>query len=628
MSAIIDVVESSDKKGIVPIDNSEIYDWATRNVVLTGQYQTTGPFSIGNSTYLIEPFKSIKDYSTKEIVILKAVQTGGSMVNDILLHWIIANRPMPVMCVMQTNKAAADHMKSRIIPSLINCDIIQDLLPADKRKMSREEIVLPHMQLYVHGPSKERLQSKSIGYLCCDEVWRWEQGILEQARARTTAFMRNGLGKIVIISQAGIQDDDLDKAYRNGTMEEWTVPCLQCNEYFIPDIALMTIEGNKKWNDKSLGFKNDNGTYNYGKISPLLRMKCPKCGFEHIDNPETKTKWALQGKYLQTNIDNVIPGHRSFRWNSFIVDSWQDLTIKFLEACYAKKRGVTELIKEYFQQRMAKSISPEDLYMRNRVIKYSNSDYNSKDKWQDEMIRYYTIDVQEDKFVGLIRAWSPKGNSRLIWFGAMLSIDEVVSKIKEWGIPEGCTWIDTGHRTREIYSYIIKYHLWGIKGDKERDGYIIETTQKNGSKTKFKRFTKRSELGGNPNITANTDGKMGNAPFYLFAVKPLKQILETLRDGNTSLIWETLPLDTYNIESYKKQMFSEYLHKEINKYGKEIQYYRKVNSEPNDYFDLETYQVGLALMDSRIDLQEHSLPSSEYSKNDHIEDNANYSNEK
>jgi hypothetical protein len=231
-------------------------------------------------------------------------------------------------------------------------------------------------------------------------------------------------------------------------------------------------------------------------------------------------------------------------------------------------------------------------------------DYNPKEKWVFEVVRFLTVDVQSDKFVCVLRCWAADGRSRLLHFTECYDINEVETLRKEWGVFPICVGMDTGHRTREVYGYILKYGYIGLKGVSEKRGFMKSYRDKHGRIKKSWEFYKKSEQAGDPALGTEFAGKGQKAPFYLIAVNPLKDILVRLRDGK-GVEWTCLPEAQYDIQSYVKQLHSEYKKTVMNKYGGRDQFWVKIKSEvPNDLWDCEVYQIGLALMHPDVAINE------------------------
>lgn len=595
---LLRAIQASDAKAFAPIDTSPIDKWAEKNISLKGAYAISGQFSIGKSTYLIPVLDAYKNHSIREIVILGPTQGGKSMAMDISLMWSIANRPGPSMWIMQGNKVAEEHAESRLVPSFKDTPAVQDYLPS-YRDISKDCINFSHMSLYIHGPSEKRLQSKSIMNIFGSELWLWPQGSLDWAKKRTKHFFKYDMSKIILESQGGTEDSELDMAFQKGTMEYWHVPCPKCNHYFIPDIEHMNCSGSA-WNQLR-DIKNEDGTYNYGLLEEKLTMQCPECKHMWQDSEQVKAMWSEKGKYVQLN-PHPVKGHKSFSWNSFVFDPWMDIVYEFIEATRMQKKGMNENLLNFFQQRLAKNISIESLYAKNKFVK-ADVNYNPKERWEGEVVRFLTIDCQEDKFVCLVRAWKKNGDSRLLWYGYLHTEDELLEKQKEWGVPY--VWIDTGHRTKLVYEMCIRNKWFGVKGVAEKNGFIKEkiVNKKTGKKVKTKHFCIKSEQGGDPTYT----GKGQRANLYLFCVNPIKDILCQLRDRKTHIEWQCLPSADYDIEEYNKQMFSESKKKVVNRYGGVNEFYVKIkHDKPNDLWDNEVYQIGAALLHPDIDIKESS----------------------
>lgn len=592
---LLRAIRQSDDRAFAPLDTSPIDKWAEKNISLKGTYAITGKFSVGKSTYLREPLAAYKDHSVREITIQACTQGGKSLIMDLCLMWSVANRPGPSMWIMQSNQVAEEHAEGRIIPSLKDTPVLQDFLPS-YRDISKDCINFTHMPLYIHGPSEKRLQSKSIMNIFGSELWLWPQGSLDWAKKRTKHFFKYDMSKIILESQGGTEDSDLDVAFHKGTMEFWNIPCPKCNHYFVPDIEHMNCSGSA-WNTREI--KNEDGTYNYGLLEEKLTMQCPQCKHLFKDTEQLKAFWADNGKYIQTN-PKPLKGHRSFSWNSFVCDPWMDIVQEFIEATRMQKKGSLENLLNFWQQRMARNVSVESLHAKGRFVKM-DVNYNPKEKWEGEVTRFMTIDCQEDKFVSVIRAWKPNGDSRLLWYGYLYTEGELVEKQKEWGVPY--VWIDTGNRTKLVYEMCIRNKWLGVKGVAEKNGYIKEKVLRNGKKLKTKHFCIKSEQGGDPTYT----GKGPRANLYLFCVNPIKDILCQLRDRKTHIEWQCLPSADFEMEEYNRQMFSEYKKKMVNRFGGVSEFYSKIKQDkPNDLWDCEVYQIGAALLHPNIDIKESS----------------------
>lgn len=613
-NVFLDAIAESDKKSCGKIGDLDIVEWCEANCILEGQYAEPGPFRASKSKYLEEPLRAIASWDSKEITILKPSQTGGTLVLDLALQWIIANRPLPLLWVCQTNDRAEHHMESRLIPSIKENKEISGYVPKDSRKLTKGGIAFPHMRFQISGPSDKKLQSASWGIVFLDETWMYgaeEDNVIQYARQRTAYFQKLGLGKIVICSQAGEFGDDTDKAWADSSQEKWNVPCLKCGELFYPDLENLNCSG-KKWNDPSLGLKKSDGTYNLGKLEKLLRIECPHCHHFHSDTPGTKFKWSSNGKYKVTN-PNHIEGHRGFHWSAFVQLPWIQIVKRFIQANEAAKIENYEPLKTFFQQVLARPLNVGLLHNKGRIL--GTEQYEPLDPQPGEVARYMGIDVQQNYFVGVIGSMSVKGDFRVLWFGQLTDITHLMEIQKKYRVPNSYVVIDTGHRTREIYSYILQYGFLGIKGMGDVSMFShIETDKKTGEQRRFSRFFKKSETAGAASAGAYQSQQSQKCSFYLLAVDGLKDLITRLRDGKISEFVTLPPEKCEGIEEFNKQMNSEYKGTVIlGRSGKQIKRWKRVSDDiRNDYWDCVVYIFGRASMNPAHKFLDVAMPSSSW----------------
>jgi hypothetical protein len=596
-------IQESDAKALAPIDDSPIHEWSEKHVNLRGAYAISGRFRVGKSQYIIPILDAFKNHSVREICLLASTQGGKSLCMDLSLVWTVANRPGPSMFIMQSNQVAEEHASGRLIPTLRDTPAVKEYLPS-YRRMSKDCIDFSHMPLYIHGPGERRLQSKSIMNIFCSELWQWDAGVLDWARKRTKHFYKYGMSKVFLESQGGTEDSDLDIAFKRGSMKIFHVPCPHCKELFVPDIAHMNCDG-KKWNDPKLDIKDEKGSYDYGKLEEVLTMECPKCHGRFKDSESIRVLWGEEGKYIQMN-PTPLRGHESFSWNSFICDPWFDIVYEFIEATRMLKKGSNENLLNFFRQRLAKNISLESIYVQDKFV--PTSDYNPLSPYTEDQFGgiFFAIDVQENKYVAVIRAFDKEGNSKQLWFGTLFSADEIETKRVEWNIPPHCVVIDSGgQRTRETYGICAERGYLAFKGVAEKKGFRKPYKTPSGQARHAWHFWKRSEEAGDPAMGTPQQGKVKKASLYLICVNPVKDILSRLRDRKSNLKWECLDATKYDLTEYNRQMYSEYKKKTINRYGATEEYWVKVKHDlPNDYWDVENYIVAMALMSPFISLSE------------------------
>ena len=606
------------------IADESILQWAERNIVLGPAHGESGPLRLAGSRYLHEPLKAFQDQEVKEIVILKPTQTGGTMVGEVALQWSMINRPGSFQWLCETDPKSIEQMTARIKPMMLGNKALRPLLPSDERSIRKDGVEIASCVFKITGTALSNLQSATRHLLIIDELGYYDEGtILYEIKARTGYTAEKGNSKILIISQAGFPDNELDVAWKQGTMEEWMVPCESCGKYISPDIVHFTAEG-KQFNDEELHLKDDKNNYILGKLEKVLTFDCPYCQHQHRDTPKLKSYWNDNGRYEVTNHDHL-KGHRSFHWTAIHCTKWIDLIANWLKVCRLRKNGDNEEFIKFFQKRLARPINPAEYFNKDKVVR-TDKPYD-KNGWEDEFTRIFTIDVQKDKFFGGIRAWSKDGRSRQLWSGWMNTIDQVLEKQSEFNIPFALDkagkktyfvlW-DSGNPARqtEIFNYCVTYNHLAIKGDTSGTKQFDHWVLLNNKKVNKPRPWTISPVRGDPFAGMKNQGKGPTCQVIIMATDILKKVLVQLRDGKGPE-WLCLSKDDNPaFDDYNTGMFNEefYTH---DKKGKPLKggRWEKINKfRTNESFDVENYNLGAAIMAGvQIDIL-NNLPSNEFIK--------------
>lgn len=498
-------------------------------------------------------------------------------------------------------------MEDRIKPVLKANKSIKHLLPKDERKITKSGVTIPGCTLVVTGHSDNDIQSATRHIVFVDELAHFDDSTtLYQIKARTGYTAEKGNAKVVVISQAGDSDNELDKAYRDGTMEEWQIPCESCKNYFYPLISQFTAEG-FKFDEHPSQIKDENGRYNFGKLEKVLTLDCPHCGHHHYDSQRLKACWNEEGKYIQTNL-TPLKGHVSFNWGSIHCREWIGLVKEWIAVCELRRNGHgQEEYREFLQKKMAQTVDMRTFFLNTREVK-TDKPYD-KSSWPDEFTRNFVIDVQKDRFFGNIRAYAKDGRARQLWCGWMNTIDQVLQKQEEYNIPYytdktgkrtyAVLW-DSGYpqRQNEIFLYCVKYNHLAVKGDtsgtKQFDHWVLVGGKKVNKPKPWTISPKR----GDPFEGQKLGGKGPTCQVVIFATDVLKRVLVQLRDNLGPEFLCLSKEENPCFEDYNFGMFNERLVIE-DKQGKplKIPYWEKIDkSRTNESFDCETYGLGAAIM--------------------------------
>jgi len=440
------------------LDHRPIHEWASEHVILPAAYAVQGPFHADKSRYLIEPFMAMADDKVREVTIQKGVQTGGSLIGDIVVCHTILERPQNIFWNFPQEDQASHYADRRAGPLLNACPRIAERMQMvrqdNRHKIKRCELLFPAMWLAIQGANLRNLQTHSVPMIINEEIWEWADGLWEQAKARTSYF--SWRSKILNISQAGAQGSPIDLRYQAGTMEEWTVPCPQCRTYQ-PMQWSVRLPNDEKGQAQWAGMVWDtneitrpNKVWHLERVRPTVRYVCPHCRAEWKDDPSLRRWLNDLGKYSVTN-HNAPASHRSFHWSSLACDQvrWADVVVEYLQAKDQERLGNITATREWHQKRMAYSYDPGAHAVYDLVPTVAAALDGGK-YWGKQDFLFMLVDVQRDSFWVTVDAWSSSGENCIVWAGQLTAWEDVAAKQKEYGVGDRCVFVDCGFQLHNV----------------------------------------------------------------------------------------------------------------------------------------------------------------------------------
>lgn len=527
------------------------------------------------------------------------------MVADIWVPWLVVNDPGPLMWNMQTDKIADDHSETRAMPILEDCKPTRDLFPKDKNKKRKNEIIFSNgMPIYIQGPSIGNLQSKGIRYLINDEIWIWKEGRLADAKARTADFEEIQSSTILNVSQGGFENDDLDVEWKSSTQREWLINCLKCGHKMVVKWSNFRDDGSRwgiVWDDDETT-RDERGEWKMSRVLESVRFECEKCGHVHADSPKTRQEWNRLGEYRVMNPSGN-PRNHGYHWPSMIHRNFAKLVEKFLLAKDAFKRGSLEPLQEFFQKEMAEPWSEMAAF---EPESQSKAVYEVNSDWEEEKVRFLTIDVQqESEFYWVVRAWGMK-ESRRLGFGRAFGYAELAKVAEEFKVQPNHVLIDSGYDTKEVYFQCCRYGWIALKGE---DLEFFQHSIKRQGRTEYVRRSYSPLAKGDPEKGGRHQGQRF-CKLIRWAGPAIKDRMQRLRDGKGAK-WHNALIKSKEEElDYERQLRSEYRAFSRDKNGRRKRIW-KCPSGNNHYFDCEAQQVlGATLFDVLIDTLEDKEESS------------------
>jgi len=546
-------------------------DWASGRVAimdgLTPKYQTE------NAPWQREPLDTMANADAKEVVLLAPIGTGKTTFMEAALQYIIAEDPGPTLLVGQTDDDLKDWAETRMDYAIRNTPETAALLPEDRHKKRKMQVLFPHMSLFLTGANLSGLQSKSMRRVFCDEAWQYRPGMLNEARGRLHDRWNR---QFFILSQAGVKGDDLDKAWANTDQREFSFDCPVCK---------LT----QQWRWVNVVYSEDE------KLPALVRaqtahMKCedPECKWTCADSAQPRRAIAESGRYIPTHVG--LPGHVGYHYN--VLANWRkpfwEIVLLWLEAKDAIKVGNVDPLRQFIQKRLAETWEEDLTDNRKELIGdgYTIAEYADGKLIEDEMVvkgtrmRFLTIDVQADHFWFVLRAWRANGESMKLLFGRLEGLHEAEEIARRYKVSSTMVFVDSGFGGKDfVYSACAKRDWTALKGSgiesfpwRNRDGKIVDRP--------FQKFGRAIALDGTSCRFAN------------WSSDRIKDIVYAYRTGKGPA-WE-LPDDTS--PEYVKQIDAERKVEVVNAKTKQVQMIWKRFRKDNHAWDCEAMQIVAALM--------------------------------
>ncbi|MDE2102235.1 MAG: phage terminase large subunit family protein [Patescibacteria group bacterium] len=437
------------------------------------------------SPQIIPVLRAMANPRVRGGTLVKPVQSGGSTVGEILICFWAAFFHGQIQCNWPDQGAAEHRWKTRIVKLLLS---VHDLIWAGGRydETICQANFVNSMIIAQGVQAKGALDSDTIPFQVNEEVHLWEKGLLEKARRRQTRVWDK---KFLDISNAGIEGDQLHRAYEAGSMEVWENFCPGCGKWHVMRF---------RWDPKKpelggLRFDTDagrlpNGKYNFNKIIPTIRYQMP-CGFIVRNNPAERR--ALIGRYRATN-DGAIEELRSWTYEavSVIEIDWLDLVREWLTAIRAKKSGDIEPLKKFVQERECHFWNPETSVPFHGQILVNNSLLKSREGMKYKIARFWAFDRQKGykargetpHFWLVIRDMDENANSLLVWEGMLQTEADVLAKLKEYDckLMSGCG--DATWDRDNMLAFAHRSEFNAVTGSNQREYFSVK--QADGSTVK------------------------------------------------------------------------------------------------------------------------------------------------
>jgi phage terminase large subunit GpA-like protein len=539
-------------------------EWASGRVVI--QDGLTPKYQIENAPWQREPLDTLADAEAKEIVFLAPIGTGKTTFMEAGLQYIIAEDPGPTLLVGQTDDDLKDWAETRMDYAIRNTPETAALLPEDRHKRRKMQILFPHMSLFLTGANLSGLQSKSMRRVFNDEAWQYRPGMLNESRGRLHDRWNR---QFFILSQAGVKGDDLDKSWEHSDKREFSFDCPKC-------AAVQPW----KWCNVA-GYDDETQDHLTRAKSAYGRCDNPDCDWTWHDHTQSRRTLAESARYVATA--QGLPGHVGFHYN--VLCNWRkplwEIVLLWLEAKDAMKVGNIDPLRQFIQKRLAEAWEEDLTDNREALVGngYLMSEFSGGQKIDDEAFRFLTVDKQRDHFWAGIRAWRGDGTSRLLTYARIETFDQIHDLAERYKVPAKMVFIDAQYDTDLVYSYSAPRDWTALHGSGQKS---FPFRKQNGDVIQ-RPFTRFSEA-------SNTSGK--RTRYAHWSSDRVKDILHAHRTGSAAA-WD-IPDDVP--QEYLKQIDSEIKREMVNSKTKQSEF-RWVKTRNNNHaWDVEAMQIVAALM--------------------------------
>jgi len=440
-------------KGAVPTYTGDPLDWLEANVRLPHSARSTH-FDHTLAPWLNDVIRAVCDDRVKQIIVRLPTGAGKTTFLELISCWIVANQSGPMMLVEQTDDTSKDWAESRLMPVFEACEPVARLFPEDRHQKRKSAILFPHMALFMSGANMSGAQGKSMRYVYCDEAWQFKPGILGELAKRLHDRINR---KFIVCSQGWDSSHETQEFWAMGRTHEWGYTCAACGTW-----------RRWAWQDIKYAEPAEGAEWNWAELSASVRHECGECGHVTPNTPAARRGLAAVSSYRAEEGGNPIAGCVNFTlpaWAVWWID-WADLAIEWVKANEQKKRGNIEPLKQFLQKRGAQVWTAEDdrPVVNLLAADYSRADYADGQKIENEVTRFLTVDVQQDHFWALVRAWTTSGTSKLVWFGKVLTYEGLVDLQKRLGVRDNLVFCDSGYESGTVYEYCSRVSRYDSSG--------------------------------------------------------------------------------------------------------------------------------------------------------------------
>lgn len=466
--------------------------WANQNRVLPRTKSEPGQWVSETRPYTIGPMRAAVDPRYRIICFVTASQMGKTAAALNVIGYTIDDRPGPILYLGPTRNNVNTVIEPELIAMLKSVPHLWE-----KTDTSREANKLARkvggvmIRLGWTGSATE-VASMSAVLVVLDELDRMKDIPNEgdpkgAAKARLSDYPDGkmyvdatptlGQTKTVKDPVNGLEfwSGDADEiesptwlTFLEGTQKHWSVPCIACDEYFIPRFSLL------KWTSKD---KQGKPLSNAAKAKTAA-LACPHCGFLHED--KYRIKLLSAGLYIapgQQIVDGKVIGDApesdtDSYWCSGLMSrkvSFNERCMDWLKAVDSGKPGSIQMV---INTAFAELYSFSGEAPEWEMVAACKGGYKQETLPAGVQKLFITVDVGKNYLQCSIRGWAygsiSYGISAFTLYGNDTEDqdDPVWDELQEYryhtidGMPIEACGLDCGYNTQTCYLFVLKNRGW------------------------------------------------------------------------------------------------------------------------------------------------------------------------
>lgn len=480
-----DKLEARLRKVFRPDDGGDIVAWLQANIRQIPFSPMPSGFRVRETPWLAEPLRACADPELRLVQIIAPIQSGKSLMAEMLSCYIIARQPAPTLYLNDTDANAADWMQTRLRVLWENVPPVLAKLQKDETDKKSGTIQTDDMTLWCLGAFNEKnLQRRSIRWLVGDETWLWPKGHMAEATARVTSF--GWLGKRIFMSQGSFHGDDTHECWLTTDMRVWSFACVECG-----------MKQPFKWEQVKIpeDAVGKDGEWDFQAVRAKTTYECECCKHRYADTRTNRDIMNERGSYVPTN-PNADRTQVGYQWNALCARSWGGQAEMYIRAkAMLDGNGDAKPIQIWKQKQMADfwSDAPdsfdgtaaigeykmgEDWETEARIDPSTKKVHSDKAREKQIRTRFMTVDVQRQGFFCLVRSWAEGGDSRLVRWRYVQTWEDVADLAKATDVIPAFVYVDCGDQFDDVIRQCGINKWTALRGDQRYDFvWRVQTAQ-------------------------------------------------------------------------------------------------------------------------------------------------------